>query len=209
MADGHPAPGPWLRGTALAAVVGTAIVVATGEWARSHEAAVLGTLALTIGVAASVWFGHRDRPLLVGASLTALGALRPADGPRWPRRADRGSRLARGPPRGTRRPLPGGRCDHVCTDGSRRGREPAPVPLAGLRHAHEAENHGAAPPHGGGRDLRRRGGASLSRPSRNRPRGPCARLRRRFRSQPRPRPGYRPVHEPHGQATGGNRTRRA
>ena len=73
MADGHPAPGPWLRGTALAAVVGTAIVVATGEWARSHEAAVLGTLALTIGVAASVWFGHRDRPLLVGASLTALG----------------------------------------------------------------------------------------------------------------------------------------
>jgi len=73
VAEHHPAPGPWLRATALAAAAGTAVVVATGEWARSHEAAVLGTLALTLGVAASVWFGHRDRPLLVRFSLAALG----------------------------------------------------------------------------------------------------------------------------------------
>ena len=33
---------------------------------------MLGTLALTIGVAVSVWFGHRDRPLLVGFALGAL-----------------------------------------------------------------------------------------------------------------------------------------
>ena len=64
MADRHPAPGPWLRLTSLAAAAGTAVVVATGEWSRSHEAAVLATLALTICVAVSVWFGHRDRPLL-------------------------------------------------------------------------------------------------------------------------------------------------
>jgi protoheme IX farnesyltransferase len=54
------------------ATAGTAVVVATGEWGRSHEAAVLGTLALTLGVALAVWFGHRDRPALVWSACAAL-----------------------------------------------------------------------------------------------------------------------------------------
>jgi protoheme IX farnesyltransferase len=66
------APGLWLRLTALGAVAGVATVVATGEWARSHEAAVLGALALVLGTAAAAWFGHRDRPALVAAAATAL-----------------------------------------------------------------------------------------------------------------------------------------
>lgn len=57
----------------LAAAAGVAATVATGEWSPSHEATVLGTLALTVAVAASVWFGHRNRRALVVASLTALG----------------------------------------------------------------------------------------------------------------------------------------
>lgn len=71
----HPAPGPWLRLSALAAAAGTAVVVATGEWSRSHEAAVLGTLALTIGVTAAVTLGHRDRPALVAAAWSALAVF--------------------------------------------------------------------------------------------------------------------------------------
>ena len=72
MPDPHPAPGPWLRLSALGAAAGTAVVVATGEWGRSHEAAVLGTLALTVCVTVAAWFGHRDRPLLVGFALGTL-----------------------------------------------------------------------------------------------------------------------------------------
>jgi hypothetical protein len=75
MTGRHPAPGPWLRLSALAAAAGTAVVVATGEWGRSHEAAVLGTLALTIGVAAAVTLGHRDRPALLAAAWTALAVF--------------------------------------------------------------------------------------------------------------------------------------
>jgi protoheme IX farnesyltransferase len=69
----HTVPGPWLRLTALAATVATGVVVVTGEWARSHQAAVLGALALVLGVAAASYFGHRDLPALVAAALTALG----------------------------------------------------------------------------------------------------------------------------------------
>lgn len=72
MTDHHPAPGPWLRISALAAAAGTAAAVATGEGGRSHQAAVLGALALTIGVAAAVTLGHRDRPALLAAASTAL-----------------------------------------------------------------------------------------------------------------------------------------
>jgi heme o synthase len=71
----HPAPGPWLRLSALAAAIGPAVVVATGEWDRSHQAAVLGTLALTLGVAVTVWLSHRDRPALVAAASVALALL--------------------------------------------------------------------------------------------------------------------------------------
>ncbi|MFN8188124.1 MAG: heme o synthase [Gaiellales bacterium] len=67
------APGLWLRLTALAAAAGVAATVATGEWTRSHEATVLGTLALILAVTASVWFGHRDRKALLVASFLALG----------------------------------------------------------------------------------------------------------------------------------------
>ena len=75
MADARSGPGPWLRLTALAAAVGTAVVVATGEWGRSHEAAVLGVLALSVGVAGAVWLGHRDRRVLVGAATAALAVF--------------------------------------------------------------------------------------------------------------------------------------
>jgi protoheme IX farnesyltransferase len=68
------APGPWLRLTALAAVAATGLVVATGEGSGvPHQATVLGALALTLGVAAAAYFGHRDRPSLVLASGVALG----------------------------------------------------------------------------------------------------------------------------------------
>jgi protoheme IX farnesyltransferase len=56
----------------VAATVATGVVVVTGEWSRSHQAAVLGALALILGVAAASFFGHRDRPALVVAALTAL-----------------------------------------------------------------------------------------------------------------------------------------
>jgi protoheme IX farnesyltransferase len=73
VADARTVPGPWLRLTALAATAATALVVVTGEWSRSHEAAVLGAFALVLAVAASAYFGHRDRPLLVRAAGIALG----------------------------------------------------------------------------------------------------------------------------------------
>jgi protoheme IX farnesyltransferase len=75
VADTLPAPGPWLRLTAVASVAATATVVATGEWARSHEAAVLGALALAVGATASAWLGHRDRPLLVWTATAALAVF--------------------------------------------------------------------------------------------------------------------------------------
>ena len=71
----RPAPGPWLRLTALGSTVATAVVVATGEWARSHEAAVLGALAHALGVAAAAWIGHRDRPLLVWTATATLAVF--------------------------------------------------------------------------------------------------------------------------------------
>jgi protoheme IX farnesyltransferase len=68
-----PAPGPWLRLTALAAAAATAVVVVTGEWAgHSHNGAALVALALLVGIGLSTWFSHRDRPALVLASLAAL-----------------------------------------------------------------------------------------------------------------------------------------
>jgi heme o synthase len=74
VSDSAAVPGPWLRLTAVAAVAATALVVATGE--RSgvpHQATVLGALALTLGVAAAAYFGHRGRTALVVAAAVALG----------------------------------------------------------------------------------------------------------------------------------------
>jgi protoheme IX farnesyltransferase len=75
VADARPAPGPWLRLTSVAAVAASAAVVATGEWAGSHEASVLAALALATAVAAAAWLGHRDRPLLLAAATAALAAF--------------------------------------------------------------------------------------------------------------------------------------
>jgi protoheme IX farnesyltransferase len=67
-------PGPWLRLTALAATVATAVVVATGSWPGTpHDSAALVALALLVGVALSVWLAHRDRRDLLVASSVALG----------------------------------------------------------------------------------------------------------------------------------------
>jgi protoheme IX farnesyltransferase len=69
-------PGPWLRLTAIAAVAAHAVVVVTGEWPGSpHNASVLGALALTLAVAAAVFFGHRDQAPLVLAAAVSLGLL--------------------------------------------------------------------------------------------------------------------------------------
>jgi heme o synthase len=65
-------PGPWLRLTAVAAAFATAVVVVTGEWARSHQASVLVALALLVGAAVSVWLAHRANRELVVASVAAL-----------------------------------------------------------------------------------------------------------------------------------------
>jgi protoheme IX farnesyltransferase len=66
-------PGPWLRLTALAAVAATALVVVTGQWGGlSHDATALVALALLLGVALSVWLGHRDRPMLRLAAAASL-----------------------------------------------------------------------------------------------------------------------------------------
>jgi protoheme IX farnesyltransferase len=55
-------------------VAATGLVVATGgEAGVPHKATVLAALALTLGVAAAAFFGHRDRPALVVAAGVALG----------------------------------------------------------------------------------------------------------------------------------------
>jgi protoheme IX farnesyltransferase len=55
-------------------VAATALVVATGgEAGVPHKATVLAALALTLGVAAAAFFGHRDRPALVVTAAVALG----------------------------------------------------------------------------------------------------------------------------------------
>ena len=68
-----PRPGIFLRLLALAAAVATAVVVATGEWARAHHATVLVALALLVGFALAAWLAHRGRRELVVGSSVALG----------------------------------------------------------------------------------------------------------------------------------------
>jgi protoheme IX farnesyltransferase len=65
-------PGPWLRLLAVAAAFSVGVVVATGEWARSHEASVLTALALLAGVWLSARYGHPDLRGLRIASALAL-----------------------------------------------------------------------------------------------------------------------------------------
>jgi protoheme IX farnesyltransferase len=68
-----PRPGSWLRLLAAAAAFATAVVVVTGEWAGSHEASVLGALALLVAVWLSARLAHPDDRALVRASGVALG----------------------------------------------------------------------------------------------------------------------------------------
>jgi protoheme IX farnesyltransferase len=65
-------PGPWLRLLAVAAAFSVGVVVATGEWARSHEASVLTALALLAGVWLSARYAHPD---LRGLRVTSAVAL--------------------------------------------------------------------------------------------------------------------------------------
>jgi protoheme IX farnesyltransferase len=72
MTDSPTRPGPWLRLLAVSAAFSVGVVVATGEWARSHEASVLTALALLAGVWLSARYGHPD---LRGLRLTSGAAL--------------------------------------------------------------------------------------------------------------------------------------
>jgi protoheme IX farnesyltransferase len=72
MSETPTRPGPWLRLLAVAAAFSVGVVVATGEWARSHEASVLTALALLAGVWLSARYGHPDLRGLEIASAAAL-----------------------------------------------------------------------------------------------------------------------------------------
>ncbi len=66
-------PGPWLRLLSVAAAFATAVVVVTGEWARSHEASVLVALALLTGVFVALRAAHDGERAAVAAAGSALG----------------------------------------------------------------------------------------------------------------------------------------
>ena len=177
------APGPFLRGTIVAAAVATAVVVASAtiDSGRGHWAAALVALPLLV---AAVIIARIAYPRLLAATATALGLMLAAiatgglvalvDDARWavgaPRRRRR--RLARGVARRARPLLP--------------RRAGAARPLARLHHADEAADHVAAAHHRRGGDVRRRrglaraAGSSLDDDGRAR-----ARLRRLERAQPR------------------------
>jgi protoheme IX farnesyltransferase len=68
-------PGLWFRLVAVGAVVGVAVVVATGEWALPHDVASHVTLSLLAAVAVAGWAAHRDDRPLVGSAVGALFAF--------------------------------------------------------------------------------------------------------------------------------------
>jgi len=84
-----PRPGPWLRLTAVAATVGVAAVVATGQWGLAHDVAANVTLALLTATVLTTRLAHPDRRDLLGAAaasfllfaLAGLAAL--AEAPAW------------------------------------------------------------------------------------------------------------------------------
>ncbi|MGH3057626.1 MAG: heme o synthase [Gaiellaceae bacterium] len=67
-----PRPGPWLRLTAVAATVGMAAVVATGQWGLAHDVAANVTLALLAATVLTTRLAHRDRRDLLGAAAAAF-----------------------------------------------------------------------------------------------------------------------------------------
>ena len=84
-----PRPGPWLRLTAVAATIGVAAVVATGQWGLAHDVAANVTLALLAATVLTARLAHPDRRDLLGAAaaaflffaLAGLAAL--AEAPAW------------------------------------------------------------------------------------------------------------------------------
>jgi heme o synthase len=88
-----PGPGAWLRLLALGATAATALVVATGEHALTHDAAVLVALALLVATFLAARLGRPDRRDLVlgaGAALALFvvqiglgGVVALADGAGW------------------------------------------------------------------------------------------------------------------------------
>jgi protoheme IX farnesyltransferase len=68
-----PAPSAWLRLLALGATAATAVVVATGEHALTHDAAVLVALALLVATFLAARLGRRERRDLVLATASAVG----------------------------------------------------------------------------------------------------------------------------------------
>jgi protoheme IX farnesyltransferase len=84
-----PRPGPWFRLTAVAATVGIAAVVATGQWGLAHDVAANVTLALLAATVLTTRLAHPDRRDLLGATaaafllfaLAGLAAL--AEAPAW------------------------------------------------------------------------------------------------------------------------------
>ena len=84
-----PRPGPWLRLTAVAATVGVAAVVATGQWGLAHDVAANVTLALLAATVLTARLAHPDRRDLLGAAPTAFllfalaGLAALAEAPAW------------------------------------------------------------------------------------------------------------------------------
>src|SRR5512137_2186764 len=72
--QGTVAPGPFLRGTIVAAALATAAVVvdATIGEDRGHWAAALVAQPLLVGATVIAWFAY---PRLVGATAAALGLM--------------------------------------------------------------------------------------------------------------------------------------
>jgi protoheme IX farnesyltransferase len=75
-------PGPWLRLTALAAVVGTALVVASGELGVAHRVLVAVALPPLAALVVAGWLAHRRllMPAAAAAALFGLAALALAPG---------------------------------------------------------------------------------------------------------------------------------
>ena len=173
----EPAPGPWLRLTAIGAAAAVLVAVVSGAAGLGTAHQMLAALALpplvAVAVAALLEYRRLVVPAFVSLGLFGLAALLTAPGS--PPRRGRGR----------------ARRDH----GHRRAHVPRRAcperPLARLRDAHQAADHDAAPAHGRGRDVRRRGGSAAARPLRRDDDRPRARLRRRERAQPHARPGHR------------------
>jgi protoheme IX farnesyltransferase len=64
-----PAPGSWLRLTALAAAASSSLVVVSGDFGLAHRVLALSALPPLLALVAAAWFAHRH---LLAPSLAAL-----------------------------------------------------------------------------------------------------------------------------------------